>query len=118
MLRIKLTQGFEALIDDEDLPLIEGYSWRVLRGVYTNYAQGRLWYIGEVYRFYMHDLILPSPPGLEVNHKDYDGLNNCRFNLELATHSQNIRHGRYPVGSSGERNIYQGPHGKMSFLRG
>ena len=37
----------------------------------------------------MHRDIMKTPKGLEVDHKDYNGLNNQRFNLRNCTHRQN-----------------------------
>jgi len=38
----------------------------------------------------MHRLIIGAKAGEKVDHIDLDGLNNCRKNLRLATHSQNM----------------------------
>jgi hypothetical protein len=37
----------------------------------------------------MHRLILNAPKGLEVDHKDFNGLNNTRENIRLCTRSEN-----------------------------
>lgn len=37
----------------------------------------------------LHTLIMCPPPGFQVNHKDYNGLNCRRENLELCTSTQN-----------------------------
>ena len=36
--------------------------------------------------------------GLQVNHKDGNKLNNCAWNLEWITASENVRHSRYVLG--------------------
>jgi hypothetical protein len=38
----------------------------------------------------MHRLLLSAPDGMEVDHKNGDGLDNRRSNLRLATHRQNM----------------------------
>ena len=61
------------------------------------------------HRFYVHALVLaafvgPCPPGHEVNHIDFNRLNNRLSNLEYITHLENMRHttanGRMPHGES------------------
>ncbi len=37
----------------------------------------------------MHRLVLDAPAGLQVDHKNHDGLDNRRANLRLATSAQN-----------------------------
>ncbi|MEM1071623.1 MAG: AP2 domain-containing protein [Planctomycetota bacterium] len=41
-------------------------------------------------RTYLHRLLQVNPSDHLVDHIDRDGLNNCRFNLRLATNKQNI----------------------------
>ena len=38
----------------------------------------------------MHRLITDAPPGTVVDHRDRNGLNNCRQNLRLCTQQQNL----------------------------
>jgi hypothetical protein len=40
---------------------------------------------------YMHNQVLPPPPGFVVDHRKHNGLDNSRENLRLATASQNTR---------------------------
>lgn len=75
-----------ALIDDEDFPLISAHTWWLTKGGYA-YTQvgGRK----NNTTILMHRLILSCKSGQEVNHKDFNPLNNQRSNLQLCTRSQN-----------------------------
>lgn len=79
-----------AVISDEDLPIVSGSRWsysKSNRG--GEYAHCYRFVDGKWRTVYMHRLLLDAPKGLEVDHKDGDGLNNQRHNLRLATRSQN-----------------------------
>lgn len=80
-----LPGGYETLIDDEDVPLIGGFRWRVLLLPGKQYVHA--WQGSQ--HIYMHRLLLGAPKGRQVDHCDGDGLNNQRSNLRLATRSQN-----------------------------
>jgi hypothetical protein len=86
---IPLTKGFEAVIDADDVPLVEGYNWRAWVGRNAVYAI-RADYSGQKQRtVYLHRVIIGEPGGMQVDHIDSDGLNNRRLNLRPATHQQN-----------------------------
>lgn len=71
-------------VDDEDVPIIRKYRWQVFRGQ-------RGLYIVRGSRFALHRDILKPPPGMLVDHRDRDTLNNCRSNLRICTLEQNSR---------------------------
>lgn len=55
----------------------------------------RVWYAatsipGHPNNTYLHRFIDSTPPGLEVDHRNGDGLDNRRDNLRRATHAQNL----------------------------
>ncbi len=94
---VPLTRGFEALVDKEDLKLVDGYSWtaKVLRNrfgevekVYAKRGEKR---DGKYKEVLMHRIILGTPEGLLTDHIDGDGLNNRRSNLRVATSLENAR---------------------------
>jgi hypothetical protein len=86
---IPLTQGKVTLVDDADFQHLNQWKWQShhSRGVwyairFTSRKTGRK-------RIFMHSEIMQPPPGMEVDHRDGDGLNNQRHNLRYATHAQN-----------------------------
>lgn len=87
---VPLTQGYEAVIDVEDIPLVEGSLWYIFKKRTVLYAVRGIG-AGEGARKHrkMHRLILGNPEGMMVDHIDGDGLNNRRSNLRAVTASQN-----------------------------
>ena len=97
---IPLTRGKFAIVDDEDFEILNQYKWFACKGMsgifyaIRNEKGKKIW---------MHRVILNAPDGLDVDHRDRDGLNNTRENLRLATKSQNSanRIGRAKTGFKG-----------------
>jgi hypothetical protein len=90
---IPLTKGYEAVIDAEDVRLVEGVNWWALIGKWNAvYAVCKTPCDanGKRKTVYMHRVVMDAPDGMEVDHYNGDGLDNRRStNLRLATHSQN-----------------------------
>jgi hypothetical protein len=70
--------------------------WLMTRQVtwHVNRAREGKWYVqckmgGRT--VLMHRFVMRAPKGSEVHHRDNDGLNNRRENLEFLTHQSNIR---------------------------
>lgn len=83
--KVELTNGGFALVDDEDEASIAGYAWhRAGRGKNT-YAVTRI--SGRT--VYMHRRILSAPKGVLVDHENLDGLDNRRCNIRLCSKSGN-----------------------------
>lgn len=117
---VSLTEGFEARISAEDVPLVAGRRWVVRLGKYGHaYAHSSA--DGKIVA--MHRLLLNAPVGMWVDHKDGDGLNNVRSNIRLCTPQQNMankaveRRNRLGLkGVSQKKNKYRArikPAGKM-----
>lgn len=101
MKQILLTQGFVALVDDEDYEVLAALSWTPAHrgsGVYAVHYKRRK---GEPRTCtLMHRLILDAPPGLQVDHANGNTLDNRRSNIRLATRSQNQANSRRTRGAS------------------
>jgi hypothetical protein len=88
MKEIKLTQGFVALVDDEDFERVNAYKWQVLIGRSNVYAR----HTSSIDRkdILMHRFILGvTDKASKVDHEDHYGLNNQRYNLRSATNQEN-----------------------------
>ena len=73
---IPLSQGKEAIVDEEDFDLVLDYGpWFALLSHGTWYALAN----ARKTKIYMHRLVMGFPPE-QVGHKDRNGLNNT-FNL-------------------------------------
>lgn len=81
------------LFDKNDYPLLSKYTWCVgtqkTRATFYVFAN-----IGQRRNLRMHKLIIGNSNGLEIDHKNRNGLDNRRGNLRLATPAQN----KYNVG--------------------
>ena len=84
---VPLTMGKVALIDEEDYPKLAGYHWTY----HCGYARASDYDTKTHKRkaVHMSHLILPCPPGLEVDHINRNKLDNRKANLRLVTRSQN-----------------------------
>lgn len=98
---IPLTQGYEAIIDAEDVPLVEGWNWtadidlrRCDGSIRTVYARRNDYSGAKPRKVRMHRVIAGTPEGFETDHEDGDGLNNRRNNLRTATKGQNQHNGK------------------------
>mgnify|MGYP003504821894 FL=1 len=95
---VTLTRGHTAVIDAADVHLVCGRNWfssirlRADKTVRTVYAMGNTpRREGGPMRLMLHRVIAGTPDGVEVDHRDGDGLNNRRENLRMATRAQNTR---------------------------
>lgn len=98
---VELTQGYTAVVDDDDYDLVSGYSWQITHPTRSGniYASGR---VGEKLAL-MHRLILGlTDSRTMVDHINCDGLDNRRANLRLANKSQNNANQRKQPGKSSQ----------------
>jgi hypothetical protein len=89
---LQLTQGKTTVFDDEDWPLLRPYKWHAAQqwnGLF--YAVTKVWNPETKKQFIlrMHRVITDAPKGILVDHENGDGLVNHRWNLRVATSSQN-----------------------------
>ena len=87
---IPLTQGYFAQVDDEDFDKLNQYKWRVLKAKSTFYATSDI----NDHSVRMHRLIMNNPAGMEVDHRDHNGLNNQKLNLRVCTQKQNAQNNK------------------------
>ena len=103
MKEIELSQGYVAQVDDEDYARVSAHKWSAT--VYRNengsvervYAFNAIKRNGKRTTQKLHQFIM----GVKgVDHWDHNGLNNQRYNLRLATGSQNQYNQRLNINST------------------
>lgn len=92
--RIPLTKGKFAIVDTDDYVWLRKFRWFASKNGATYYAKRNayLWENSKTRTITMHRLILKAPDNLVVDHINYNGLDNRKANLRLATFAQNTRH--------------------------
>jgi len=113
MKQIKLTQGYEAIVDDCDYERVSQFKWRafVNRSRYTTivYAVRTVFRNDKRTTEYLHRFLLHlTNSKVEVDHINGDGLDNRRCNIRLASSRQNKMNTRKRQCSS--TSIYKGVH--------
>lgn len=104
---LPLTKGCVAVIDAEDLPLVEGRNWHAMVQSRTAYAVRRERHGGKLRALLLHRVIMCAPDHMEVDHVNGDGLDNRRVNLRLAERSENSRNRKTHINnSSGFKGVY------------
>jgi hypothetical protein len=96
MKEIPLTQGKVVLVDDEDFGRLSKHRWHAWRG------RGFIWYAvrngqrvaGKRSKVRMHREVLCCSGGMEVDHRNGNGLDNQKGNLRVATDTQNAQNRR------------------------
>ena len=103
IIRVPLTRGLFAIVDEADAHLVLPYKWCAMP-----VPGGRNWYaVREISDRLvpMHRALYSPSPGKTVDHIDGDGLNNCRENMRAATQQEQTRNRRALVG---KRSLYKG----------
>lgn len=92
MKEIKLTNGDTALVDDYDYDYLQRIKWCYVQMKNTKYVVRWFSRINgkQPPNKYLHHEVLGNPPsGLEIDHKDGNGLNCQRHNMRFVTVRQN-----------------------------
>lgn len=91
MREIELTQGYVAMVDDEDYDLVSQYKWHIDKNRSNiNYAKCSYRANGKINTLYMHRLIMGDiPKKMVIDHVDGDGLDNRRYNLRIVSVREN-----------------------------
>ena len=94
-MRIDTHNGFTILADDADYELLAQYSWHGRKAGNTAYAYARIRSKGRGYGsgkiMSMHRFLMKPDPDLVVHHRNGNGLDNRRSNLQITTTRVNIR---------------------------
>jgi len=99
MKEIKLSKEKVALVSDEDFNFLSQWKWSA-----SLESRGTKWYAirwsqksehgeGKRYKIRMHRVLMGLPPkddSVVVDHRDRNGLNNQRYNLENITQVENM----------------------------
>lgn len=99
VVKIPLTRGVEAVIDDDSYHLVSNYKWYAIVGRHDTL------YAARGHGLLMHRVITNAPPNLFVDHKNGNGLDNTKANLRLVNRSQNQGNSRPRKGSSNFKGV-------------
>jgi hypothetical protein len=114
--KIPLTEGYSAIVDDIDFPLLNAFKWRILRSRKRIYAF-RLSPRGDGKRksILMHRFIMSAGPDDFIDHINNSPLDNRRSNLRLCTRSQNAMNRPKQLNNkSGYKGVSKCSHGFTS----
>lgn len=104
MPNIKLTQGYEAIVDEVDYDYLSQFNWCYSHG----YAARSIVRNGLKTMMRMHQELLTAPRGKEVDHRNGNSLDNRRDNLRLVTHHQNsMNRGKQSNNTSGFKGVFR-----------
>jgi HNH endonuclease len=106
---IALTRGKITIVDAADYDSLMQWKWHAQFNALSDHwcAARHAWDDKNKGLVFMHREILQAPAGLEVDHRDGDGLNNRRSNIRLATVQQNsFNKGPMKSNTSGYKGVF------------
>jgi hypothetical protein len=108
---IDCLDGDEAIVDLSDLRLISHHNWYCDQNGYAI-----SWCVKTERTISMARLILKAPKGKQIDHKNFNRLDNRRCNIRLCTQTQNLqnRRGRSATGFKG---VEKGKYGYSARIR-
>ncbi|HZS10413.1 MAG TPA: HNH endonuclease [Blastocatellia bacterium] len=86
---IFITGGQKAKVDDADHTWLSKYTWHLKKDRNNSYTATNILFGKRYKTVYMHALIMSPPAGMQVDHRNGDGLDNQRKNLRVCTQLQN-----------------------------
>ena len=100
--------GGTVRLDREDWLLARDYTWGLQ-------DRGYCWgYVGTRF-ILMHRWLMGEPPGLDIDHRNGDKLDNRRANLRVCTRGENLRNRRLRKDSkAGYKGVATRPNGRFS----
>jgi hypothetical protein len=94
-----LTNGYETIVDLEDLTRLQIYHWHAHKARADYYASRttcrRSHGTRRGIRIYLHRFLMNAPPALQVDHINGDTLDNRKRNLELVAPEENLARRRF-----------------------
>jgi hypothetical protein len=111
---IHLQSGLKAIIDADDIDKVRGRTWHAIRAGRSIYAVANVkCQNGGWTSLRLHRVIKQTPPKIEIDHEDGNGLNCTKRNLRVATRKQNARNVRkHRDNSSGFKGVTPHPGNK------
>lgn len=88
---IPLTQGKVAIVDDHQYERVSQFKWNAQR------KKGGKWYAGghvNGVKVYLHRFLTNAPAGMEVDHKNGNGLDCTDNNMRICTRTQNTHNSK------------------------
>jgi hypothetical protein len=99
--KIYLDEGLWTIVDTADYYRFSCFKW------YIDGRDGRFYAVrgkrigkDNVIKVRLHREIMKAPEGLLVDHRNFDGLDNRRSNLRIATHGENNQNKRKRKGAT------------------
>jgi hypothetical protein len=103
---VPLTKGYVAIIDSDDVHLVDRFNWHAHVKTHTVYAEMKERRKGKRKAIGLHTVIMGGEKSIAVDHIDGCGLNNRRSNLRFATKAENAQNSRlYKTNTSGYKGV-------------
>jgi len=101
MKTLQLTNGYKAIIDDDDFERVSAFKWYGAKSRMNVYVCH-----GRSPALRLHRFILNAGQGDFVDHINGDTLDNRKANLRICTNAENIRNSRkYSTNASGFKGV-------------
>ncbi len=98
-------KGF-VVVDDEDFAEMSKHKWHLDERKNTSYAKTFIRKGNRRVKVGIHQLIMNAKKGQEIDHRDGDGLYNCKCNLRHCSTQQNSMNRKTNYGSSNYKGVH------------